>query len=544
MNISLFPMSTITSPRRQESHRVYLQQFIQNNKTLESSINTTSAAIRLTLAATCQDVTQLLRQKFGLRPVQVKRDRDSFSSSGSLSALDRINARLGRNPGSSNSLDKEGKQKKQKRIYDRSKHDALVVVASCFVPRGYLRYEHESKHSISMSSNNNGGAGVGVGAGPANTQQQQPQGSLDHNHQQAPASEAFNIFRTLFPDENPLQVKNEMWAKAQHVQKEAHLLFGETTSHAHDDPSSIATGIHASNPSINSSMNVNSPTRNINMNRARQKPPIIRLFFVPCHDNGVPSNATIEIEGYCTDADSDDDKGDEDEVDYGDENRFGVTSYLNSNGMNEDHSQSEPLTPPWKRELQPYRYVSCQDQDGAIQISQDQRILVRERHRFAILSGLEASSGDGCVSGYLFKLCERDSNVWKRFHCVLPNNQQFWYVSRVKDVEAIARVDEEDSRARNSSNMITSRCVGKHGIIHLNGTLLMESISIDPTTLPLSGLPGECTFQLITKEGKTHTFRAGSRNAYSRWMHCISESIVRCQENSYFEMAEEIVTSM
>lgn len=492
-------MSTITSPRRQESHRVYLQQFIQNSATLESSINTTSAAIRLTLAATCQDVTQLLRQKFGLRPLQPKRDFDKGTSSGSLSALDRINARLGRNNSSSDDL----KKKQKKRIYDRTQHDALVVVASCFVPSGYLRYEHESKISTYT---------------PPNGLNQQQQGQ--DQSQQVPTLEAFNIFRTLLPDENPLQVKNEMWSKAQHVQEEAHILFGESDDSS--TASSIATGIHTSR----------SPRRD----RARNKPPIIRLFFVPCHDN----SATIEIEGYCTDADSDDD---EDYNDNDDDNVYSGSKSKKDCQPDENFQMEDEDTsvPQWKCELELYRYTSCRE---GITLSQEQQNLVRERHQFAILSGLEASSsassGDGCISGYLFKLSERDSNVWKRFHCVLPNNQQFWYVSRVKDVEAAAGADEGTNA---NSNMITSKCIGKHGIIHLNGTLLMESI--DPT-LPLSGIPCqlECTFQLITKEGKTHTFRAGSRNAYSRWMHCISESIVRCQENSYFDLAEEMVRSL
>ena len=47
--------------------------------------------------------------------------------------------------------------------------------------------------------------------------------------------------------------------------------------------------------------------------QVRGKPPMLRICFVPCHDNGVPSNATIDIEGYCTDVDIDsDDEGDGD----------------------------------------------------------------------------------------------------------------------------------------------------------------------------------------------------------------------------------------
>ena len=439
-------MSSLSPRRQQESHRVYLQQFTHNADIHESSINTTSAAIRLTLAATCQDVTQLLRQKFGLPPLH----RAIIKASGSSSALDRINAHLAQvrstSQGTKSNLDALGGPRHGRRKHDPSIDDALVVVASCFLPRGYLRFEHESKDVSGLNQD---------------------------------SPEAFNLFRTLLPDENPLQVKNEMWTQVQQLQEEANALFG-----ANEDLSTA---------------------------RRPRKAPVIRLFFMPCHNSGV-SNATIEIEGYCTGAESDDDDDEEEGDDAND---------CISNGKNAREADDISPLPQWKRELISY---SCQDK--AI-LSKNQRILVKDRHRLAILSGLEMASGNECVSGYLLKQSKTDNNIWKKVHCVLPNNQQFWYVSRIKEIGP-----EESPDA----NMITTRYLGKHGIIHLNGTLLIEPI--DPVS-PLFGIP--CTFQLITKEGETHVFRASSRNAYLRWMECISGSIVQCQENSYFELAEEIV---
>jgi len=81
-------------------------------------------------------------------------------------------------------------------------------------------------------------------------------------------------------------------------------------------------------------------------------------------------------------------------------------------------------------------------------------------------------------------------------------------------------------------NDITSR-IGKHGIITLNGTLLLEA---NPQFLEVPN-----TFQLATKEGHVHTFQAGNKNAYLRWTQCISERIVLCQENSSFELTDGII---
>eukprot|EP01083_Nonionella_stella_P125873 380788_1 len=100
-------MSSSSFQRRQESHRVYLQQLTQGGDEKSSSssqLNTTSAAIRLTSAATCLDVTKLLRQKFGLPSLSAVENPNTIGShTSSISALDRINKRLGRNSASGES---------------------------------------------------------------------------------------------------------------------------------------------------------------------------------------------------------------------------------------------------------------------------------------------------------------------------------------------------------------------------------------------------------------------------------------------------------
>jgi len=506
-----------TSPRRQESHRVYLQQFTrgpftaslplptplpspsplpsanlshpksqsQSQHDESSSVNTTSAAVRLTLAATTGDVTELLRQKFGLLPLPKSSINNTSSSrSNSSSALDRINAHLElQRKKSSEFLLLENNKKQSpariRRIYDPFKDDTLVIVASCFLPRGYVRFEHDTFAPSAVPTTSHGSASNSI-----HPQSQQ--------HTNSSGAEAFNLFKTLSPDDNPLIVKDALYQQILLIQEEAMVLFGST---------STVSG-SGSNGDDTSSTSSKSPRR-------VRKPPVIRLFFMPCHNSGV-SNATIEMEGYCTDS--------EDESDYDDSGNDDDTD------MNQLHSTTATNIPQWKRDIIPYA------SHPKANLSREQRLLMKERRLLTILSGHEISSSNECVSGYLLKQSKRDGNVWKRFHCVLPNNPQFWFVSRVKN----GYTSSQDDLA--GGKVITSRCLGNHSMIELNGTFLMEAIDIDS---PLSGIP--CTFQLMTQNGDIHTFRATSNNAYTRWIDCLTKRIVECQENSYLDNAEALV---
>ena len=118
---------------RQESHRIYLQVFAprgnNDNDTQihPTSTTTTSAAVRLTDKARTQDVTALLRGKFGLPRILNNNKRlsqsersSSFQHSDSAS----INNTL------ETTIDEEV--------------DALVLIGTIDrPPKGYLRFEHE-----------------------------------------------------------------------------------------------------------------------------------------------------------------------------------------------------------------------------------------------------------------------------------------------------------------------------------------------------------------------------------------------------------------
>mmetsp|Transcript_9572 Transcript_9572/g.17979 ORF Transcript_9572/g.17979 Transcript_9572/m.17979 type:complete len:581 (-) Transcript_9572:658-2400(-) len=562
-----------TTSRRQESHRVYLQQFAPHDhsistaantssssaKTIDSSkheqeqqtVNTTSAAVRLTLAATTRDVTELLRRKFGLpqntnitasdgnTPPSRKSTNDanmkpSLSSSGSLSALDRINAHLAlqrqkssqvsmdTSPSKSNTPKKfqeSTPKKKEKKKYDPFTDDTLVIVASCYVPKGYVHFEHETRAKIqSFSRRASIAAATTASANKSFQQQPSVNQQIQAINSTQSGSELFNLFQTLSPDDNPLLVKDAIYQKILTVQEEAISLyeggqrFGSEISFHDEDASS------------------KSPNRRI------RKPPMIRFFFMPCHNGGV-SNATIEMEGYCTD------DQDEEEEEYGkEETKIDTLVALDDKVVKTDMHPEQVVSSlqSWKQQLSPYFENKYNTENPLKFLSKKQQRLVKERRLFAILSGLETSSGTSCISGYLLKQSKHNGgNVWKRVHCVLPANDQLWYVTRVKHVNSsgVARDHEEDVKAMaRDGNTMMSRCVGRHGVIDLRGTLLMEALE---TQSPVSGIP--CAFQLMTKDGEVHAFRASSRNAYSRWMECISMSIVQCQENSYLELAEDVV---
>jgi PH domain. len=582
--------TTTTTTRRQESHRVYLQQFTPRDysihnantntnassttatatssaNTLESSkqeeqhppaVNTTSAAVRLTLAATTRDVTELLRRKFGLpenknitrslettTPAGVgngSTESSTFSSTGSLSALDRINSHLAmQRQRSSQVLSTTGNKtphgsqpppKKKKKKYDPFTDDTLVIVASCYVPKGYVHFEHETRAKVQSLSRRSAAAAAGragaVVSTTGNVNLQTQTTSSTHS-----GSEVFNLFQSLSPDDNPLLVKDAMYQKILSIQDEAVSChggqsFGSGTSFNDDDASSSK-----------------SPNRRI------RKPPVIRFFFMPCHNGGV-SNATIEMEGYCTDSQDDDEEEEEEEKCAVEDAKYDSVKHDDQVVKHDMHHQKQVGSnlQPWKRQLHPYFDNHLhKDNNNNIQsplkkmLSKDQQILIKERRLFAILSGLEASSGTGCVSGYLLKQSMHSGgNVWKRVYCVLPTNDQLWYVTRAKHVSCSGGVHdhEEDVKAMTrDGNTMLSRCVGRHGVIDLRGTFLMEALE---TQSPVSGIP--CAFQLMTKDGEVHTFRASSRNAYSKWMECISTSIVQCQENSYLELAEDMVRSV
>ena len=151
--------------QRQESHRVYLQRFTDSlpsnevgrqqsqsqNLVVEHDfppITTTSVAIRFTSSATCQDIVHLLRQKFNLNTKLFDEGRENESggqSAGKSSPLlHRIHAHLEQVRGSKSVPKTESGERSIKKTPLNKNNDHLVIVVTCsYLPRGYIRFEHE-----------------------------------------------------------------------------------------------------------------------------------------------------------------------------------------------------------------------------------------------------------------------------------------------------------------------------------------------------------------------------------------------------------------
>ena len=205
--------------------------------------------------------------------------------------------------------------------------------------------------------------------------------------------EPFNIFRTLSPEENPLVIKDKLYSSLQQVQEEAEGLFYGSETDASKEKVSVSIS--------------RSPAR-----RGVRKTPVIRLFFMPGKD---VINSTIEVDGYCSGIESDDDE-------------FESIQLPSSSSSSAKISQ-------WKRDLIPYSYKK--DFHCIKNSSKDQEKLQRERHRISLLTGLKISGGIESVSGYLLKQCSKDCNIWRKHHVQLLPNNELWYISRLK----ILRVD-------------------------------------------------------------------------------------------------------
>lgn len=490
-----------TNPK-QESHRVYLQYFSEDPGSKEASLKTKSTAVRLTSVATAKEVCSLLRQKFGFPTLpQSNSDRKVVQSRKNAvpaptPLVHRIHAHLnqvrqgntgnnqsalyGATPlapkgGAQNLTDIKRKQRRKQRrkrlLESQSSGDVLVMVATCSLPKNYVHFEHENEDYFCAGSSSNTkrlpseiltSAPMSTGNDLASTKtttlskEQSAQGNFFYSR------EPFNLFETLLPSEIPLQKKEELVSKVDEVQDKAEIeVFGRR----------IASKKH-------------------------RKTPLIHFFFIPFYNNEVP-RATIDIDGYCTEADTDSD----------DESMNNLITGTSNEECGKNQLEVSDNIPPWQQEMEEYSTTKTYMDDT---LWRDTSRLREERHRFTVLSTFESVNGNGNSSGYLLKQSNKDKNVWKRVHCVLTENQ-FWYVSRVKRIG-----NQHETR------------IGCHGIIDLNGTLLLEPMFDSP----LSDLPN--TFQLTTKEGNVHVFQAGNKNAYLRWSQCLSERIVLCQENSSF----------
>ena len=311
---------------------------------------------------------------------------------------------------------------------------------------------------------------------PSRSQQKMPNPVYEHD------VEPIHIVRTVLPDEHPLHVRDEMMAKLRQMRQKAEREMGMYLEYEEGA-----------------------------FQRSHPPQPTFRWYFQPCSPlggTGSSANAPkiqsipayIDVEGYCTEEESEGDSDDNDSDDEGKENE----------------AQSNP------------------------ELSTMMRQLIKEKQRIAMLRDLADPSF--LVSGYLLKQSTRDPNVWRRVYCVLSDDRM-WTIERMKSLTNGNDATDED--------ILSSIRVGRHKWIKLHRSLLLErgegqaaqqhysSRYNDYYLTPLTHrLPH--TFRMLTSRGKTHTFRAFNSQSFRVWVTSLSEKIAQKHNDGMMDLANVI----
>ncbi|KAL7535239.1 hypothetical protein ACHAXR_006374 [Thalassiosira sp. AJA248-18] len=300
--------------------------------------------------------------------------------------------------------------------------------------------------------------------------------------------EPIHIVRTVLPDEHPLHVRDKMMVLLSQLRQKAE----------------SEMGLHLTDESF----------------QRKHPQPTFRWFFQPCSPlGGIGSSANspkiqsvpayIDVEGYCTEEESESD--DEDDFDSDDEGKEGMDPLLRGEGY-----QSKPI------------------------VSSQMRQLMKEKRRIAMLRDLADPSF--LVSGYLMKQSWRDPNVFRRVYCVLSEDRM-WTIGRMKPLA--------DSNDATTDSILSSIRVGRHKYIKLHRSLLLERGEGHSTKqhsssrysgyylTPLTHrLPH--TFRMVTSQGKTHTFRAFNSQSFRVWVTSLSEKIAQKHGDGMMDLANVI----
>lgn len=467
------------------------QDDVRNRFISYPSTVTTSAAVRLTDKAKVKYVTSLLRGKFGLPPIlHQKREHITYGSNrvgGSASVSHGSGSAF-----SMNTLDKEVTKD------DDGVVDALVLVGTIErPPKGYLRFEHESLHEEkqriqkflqdqSQRAHTSSGSSLDTNI-TSNMSSSADRMRVDVSEEDTTEFdlEPIHIVRTLLPDEHPLIIRDEVMT-----------LLTELRQRAENE-----IGCHLTMEGGEGELKTQYPH------------PTFRWYFQPCSPLGGSNAVTdspkiqctpayIDVEGYCTEDESESEPDENDILDKEDMINDVTLGDLNAS-------------------------ASCQT-------SQMRHSLIVERRQSAFLKDL-SSDLPFIVTGYLLKQSWRDPNVWRRVHCVLSEDRM-WTVGRMKLLTNKC-IDAS------SNDILPCMRTGRHRFFTLHQSQLIEK-GVDDLLIrqhsssryngyyltPLGQrLPN--TFRVITCQSKCHTFRAFTQQSFRLWVSSISEAQKNSHEN-------------
>jgi hypothetical protein len=501
-----------TTGNKGESHRIYWQQWLgpsvngaatfpDNGVKSRRDLITSSAAVRISpTGARAIDVTQLLRQTLN------------------ISALPKAKA-----------LSKFNQHQHQHQHQQDQDQDCLVLVGTLYsLPRDYVQFQHEQhqqqQHQHQQATN------------PQDTQS--PQSQSQHLPSR---SDPFHVVRTLRPDDNPVQVRDRM---AAHLQK----LLDQKQQQAQ-----TRTRIQTASVVNNGNANVNGNTTTTRTIIS----PKLQWYFVPAAtETASPIPNCIDLDGYCTSMEDQDEELDHDShshshnnnnnnhngMDYEDEDD-NHDKYDHDYEKDEHDCQTLDGTPndesqsllqsrfPWLQSTVATLPADTDERNNGNRLAQQRRRrrrrVCKEDRRYQELSSSQSALRNCCMSGYLLKRSRRDPHVWRRVHCVLTDDY-LWYVSRMY-TDTAQDLDQAQSKTQTPP-------LAKHGRIRLTRALLLEPA---PEYVPLYRTPN--AFEVVSARGTAHIFRAASKPLQLKWIQALSERIVQSYENSLLENAELIV---
>jgi len=584
---------------RQESHRIYLQVFAprgnnvndtQNHPTsnyASSTTTTTSAAVRLTDKARTQDVTALLRGKFGL-PRILNNDKEGAHSRETYPSLQK---RLSHSESSTSrqysfhhSDSASINNTLETTIDEDEEIDALVLIGTIDrPPKGYLRFEHEEsiaeKERLRLFQHHN------------NLQQQEQQSfegalkcgrgiseGLIGNHQlnmkitaekmsHLPRSEPPTISKTISESNSVVSTDDA----------DGDDLKSGITSSATSSRSSKA-GVCREGWTTLASELPPSTQKQVSTNESTQRksavsssPPKIPT---PCYDHGLdpihlvrtihPNEHPLTVRDEMITLITKKRQEAEEEMGYnlGEEIEkdfrrpqptfrfyFQPSSPLGGSGPYSESTKMQSI--PAYVDLEGY----CTEDDGGESDHEDEddlsidevskeelnnplmQQMSQERRRVAILQNVFDPAF--LVSGYLLKQSQKDPNVWRRVYCVLSEDR-LWFIGRMRPL------------SKSFDDILSSIRVGRHKSFKLHRATLIqrEQGSQQPIRQCSSSRSGYYltplnnripnTFRVVTSQGRCHTFRAFNDQSFRVWTTSLSEKIEQKNIDGLLDLAHVI----
>ena len=515
----------VAAAAQPQSHRIYWQQRLSGSSSSENNNNnnnliTGSAAVKISHSAKACDLTNLLRKTLHLGGSSDNNDGDSTSG---------------------------GK-------------DSLVLVGTLrSVPTNYVRFEHEQELHNNQSN----------GDEPNNDAS---------NQSKSGRMEDFHVVKTLDAKDSCLSVLQNM--KAHLLERQSAMDY--TISKAHEEAFHSRRNVLSLRPTI---------------------APQTRWYYVPdttatTHSSSKQQptmSSCLELDGYLTsfdeeeDSDEDEDSNSENdneangETFYGDDEdllRRALAPFDDDSDKEKDevkHSMEskdsiESITTRQSNGRRRWRATPTGEKTAMewrryLQISQSHAAAAAAASAASDKTNTSSSStttnhSNSTLAGFLLKRSSKDPHVWKRHYCILTQDD-FWYVPRVRVSDEFLAIEEErESSAilhpdNNNGTTLgfetrTIEIAQTHGRVSLADATLLGPINSQTTAK--SSRRRNDDFELVGRDGRTHTFRACSPNVSAgaatqasivsarEWKRMLRIRIRDAMENSLTKHAELLVT--